>query len=57
MLKENLILEMMQLWKSKIAGMKALSADPWAQTCVSTPIMKKGKKTVTCDVIDAGNFI
>lgn len=57
MLKENLILEMMQLWKSKIAGVKALLEEPWAHTCVYTAIMKKRPIAETCDVINAGNFI
>lgn len=57
MLKENLVLEMMQLWKCKIAGVKAVLVDKWAQANFSSSIMGKGQIAVTCESIVAGNFI
>lgn len=57
MLKENLVLEMMQLWKCKIAGVKAVLVDKWAQANFSSSIMGKGQIAVTCESIVVGNFI
>jgi hypothetical protein len=60
MLKENHVLEMMQLWKCKIFGVKALWSEGevlWALSAVSAAIMEKGEIAVTCNRTVAGNFI